>query len=81
MILIETIIFEWQLAKCKEELDEALADLYTCCEFVEKALVHASDTEVILVEKQVSDKLDKLVHLEVDEHLPETDYLHFEPGM
>ena len=41
------------LAKQKEELETSLADLYTTCEFVEKALEHGSETEVLLVKKQV----------------------------
>ena len=41
------------LAKQKDELETSLADLYTTCEFVEKALEHGSETEVLLVKKQV----------------------------
>ena len=41
------------LAKQKEELETSLTDLYTTCEFVEKALEHGSETEVLLVKKQV----------------------------
>ncbi len=37
----------------KDELESSLTDLFTSCEFVEKALEHGSDTEVLLVKKQV----------------------------
>ena len=40
-------------AKQRDELEGSLADLYTSCEFVEKALTHGSDTEILLVKKQV----------------------------
>ena len=42
------------LAKQRDELEGSLADLYTSCEFVEKALTHGSETEILLVKKQVS---------------------------
>ena len=41
-------------AKQRDELEGSLADLYTSCEFVEKALTHGSETEILLVKKQVS---------------------------
>ncbi len=37
------------LAKQRDELEGSLADLYTSCEFVEKALKHGSETEILLV--------------------------------
>ncbi len=37
----------------KDELESSLTDLFTSCEFVEKALEHGTDTEVLLVKKQV----------------------------
>ena len=40
-------------AKQRDELEGSLADLYTSCEFVEKALTHGSETEILLVKKQV----------------------------
>ena len=42
-------------AKQRDELEGSLADLYTSCEFVEKALTHGSETEILLVKKQVRD--------------------------
>ena len=45
------------LNKQKDELEGSLADLYTSCEFVEKALTHGSETEILLVKKQVEERL------------------------
>ena len=35
-------------------MESSLTDLFTSCEFVDKALTHGSDTEVLLVKKQAS---------------------------
>ncbi len=47
------------LGKQRDELEGSLADLYTSCEFVEKALTHGSETEILLVKKQVCLQISK----------------------
>jgi tripartite motif-containing protein 2/3 len=69
------------LAKQKDELEASLADLYTSCEFVEKALEHGSDTEILLVKKQVGDRLaDYGEKMEVVRDPAENEYLVYLPG-
>jgi len=46
LVISNTFLF---LAKQRDELEGSLADLYTSCEFVEKALKHGSETEILLV--------------------------------
>ncbi len=69
------------LAKQKDELETSLADLYTSCEFVEKALEHGSDTEILLVKKQVGERLaDYAEKMEVVREPAENEYLVYLPG-
>ncbi len=56
LLLLSTMLMllSFLSAKQRDELEGSLADLYTSCEFVEKALTHGSETEILLVKKQVS---------------------------
>ena len=68
------------LAKQKDELENSLADLYTSCEFVEKALTHGSETEILLVKKQVEERLLEYGQMQVVTTPAENSYLVFEKG-
>ena len=68
------------LAKQKDELEGSLADLYTSCEFVEKALTHGSETEILLVKKQVEERLMEYGKMQVVTVPAENSYLVFEKG-
>lgn len=68
------------LAKQKDELETSLADLYTSCEFVEKALTHGSETEILLVKKQVEERLLEYGQMQVVTTPAENSYLVFEKG-
>ena len=68
------------LAKQKDELEGSLADLYTSCEFVEKALTHGSETEILLVKKQVEERLIEYGQMQVVTTPAENSYLVFEKG-
>ena len=54
-LVVTIIVLPLFSAKQRDELEGSLADLYTSCEFVEKALTHGSETEILLVKKQVRD--------------------------
>ena len=68
------------LSKQKDELESSLADLYTSCEFVEKALTHGSETEILLVKKQVEERLLEYGQMQVVTTPAENSYLVFEKG-
>jgi len=68
------------LAKQKDELEGSLADLYTSCEFVEKALTHGSETEILLVKKQVEERLQEYGKMQVVKTPAENSYLIFDKG-
>ena len=68
------------LAKQKDELEGSLADLYTSCEFVEKALTHGSETEILLVKKQVEERLQEYGRMQVVKTPAENSYLVFDKG-
>ena len=69
------------LAKQKDELEGSLADLYTSCEFVEKALTHGSETEILLVKKQVEERLQEYGRMQVVKTPAENSYLVFDKGI
>ena len=68
------------LAKQRDELETSLADLYTSCEFVEKALTHGSETEILLVKKQVGERLIEYGQMQVVTTPAENPYLVYEKG-
>ena len=68
------------LCKQRDELETSLADLYTSCEFVEKALTHGSETEILLVKKQVGERLVEYGQMQVVTTPAENPYLVFEKG-
>lgn len=68
------------LSKQKDELEGSLADLYTSCEFVEKALTHGSETEILLVKKQVEERLLEYGQMKVVTTPAENSYMSFEKG-
>ena len=68
------------MCKQKDELETSLADLYTSCEFVEKALTHGSETEILLVKKQVGERLGEYGQMQVVTTPAENPYLVFEKG-
>merc|ERR1719300_334007 len=41
----------------RKELEDNLADLYTSCEFVDRAIDNATPTQLLLVKKQVGERL------------------------
>jgi tripartite motif-containing protein 2/3 len=61
-------------------LEGSLADLYTSCEFVEKALTHGSETEILLVKKQVEERLQEYGKMQVVKTPAENSYLIFDKG-
>ncbi|XP_059080014.1 tripartite motif-containing protein 2-like [Tigriopus californicus] len=69
------------LDRQKDEIETSLADLYTSCEFVEKALTHGSETEILLVKKQVGDRLVEYSQMQVVQEPAENRYLVFQPGL
>ena len=68
------------LSKQKDELEDSLADLYTSCEFTEKALTHGTETEILLVKKQVEERLQEYGQMQVVTSPAENSYLVFEKG-
>jgi len=68
------------LCKQRDELETSLADLYTSCEFVEKALTHGSETEILLVKKQVGERLVEYGQMQVVTTPAENPCLVFEKG-
>lgn len=66
--------------KQRDELEGSLADLYTSCEFVEKALTHGSETEILLVKKQVGERLVEYGQMQVVTTPAENPYLVFQSG-
>ena len=61
-------------------MEGSLADLYTSCEFVEKALTHGSETEILLVKKQVEERLQEYGKMQVVKTPAENSYLIFDKG-
>jgi hypothetical protein len=68
------------LTKQRDELESSLADLYTSCEFVEKALEHGSETEILLVKKQVGERLVEYGQMQVVTTPAENPYMLFQKG-
>ena len=64
----------------RDELESKLADLYTSCEFVEKALTHGTETEILLVKKQVGEVLESYGKMEVDQEPLDNSYAIFHSG-
>lgn len=68
------------LMKQRDEFESSLGDLYTSCEFVEKALTHGSETEILLVKKQVGERLLEYGQMQVVTTPAENPYVVFEKG-
>ncbi|XP_023215414.1 tripartite motif-containing protein 2-like isoform X1 [Centruroides sculpturatus] len=65
------------LEQQKHLLELCLSDLGTSCDFTENALNHGTDTEILLVNKQMSEKLGDLADMTVQKMPEENDYLVF----
>ncbi len=73
------LTFPWTGSQ-RDDLESGLADLLTSCEFVEKALSHGSETEILLVKKQVGERLAQYGQMDVVTQPAENQYLVFTPG-
>ncbi|UYV83691.1 TRIM2 [Cordylochernes scorpioides] len=65
------------LASQKEFLEMSLSNLRTSCELTENALNHGSDTEILLVNKEMSEKLIEIADMNVQKMPEENDFLEF----
>lgn len=55
----------------RERLEACRNQLETTCRFTERALAHGTDTELLMLHKQVSEKLTELALMRADEEQPE----------
>lgn len=65
------------LAKQLESLEKTLAGIKSCCEFTENALKHGNETEILLVRKEMSEKLTQLCSEDFCQMPEENDELIF----
>lgn len=65
------------LRQQREMLDACLANVNTSCDFTEKALSHGSDAEVLIVKKQMAERLTEFSAVQVQRMPEENDYLVF----
>lgn len=65
------------LRQQREMLDACLANANASCEFTEKALGHGSDTEILIVKKQMAERLSEFGEVQVQKMPEENDYLVF----
>ncbi|KAK2165942.1 hypothetical protein LSH36_44g11016 [Paralvinella palmiformis] len=60
-----------------ENLENVLAGINNCCEFTENALKHGNETEILLVRKEMTEKLSQLSSKDVQTQPEENDFLSF----
>ena len=65
------------LEEQQQNLENMLASINSCCEFTETALKHGNETEVLLVRKEMTEKLSQLSCQEIQKLPEENDYLAF----
>ena len=69
------------LGRQKDELESVLADIYTACEFVDKALeAESRETDILVVKKQLEDRLEAFKAIKVDKDPAESHYINYIPG-
>ncbi|XP_022244408.1 tripartite motif-containing protein 2-like isoform X1 [Limulus polyphemus] len=62
----------------REALEQCLNNLANSCEFTENALTHGNETEILLVNKQIAEKLKEFSELVVKKAPEENSYIAFE---
>ncbi|XP_035680696.1 tripartite motif-containing protein 2-like [Branchiostoma floridae] len=62
----------------KEALNSALANISSSCEFTEQALSHGNETEVLLIKKQMSDRLTELASIKYPLKPEQNDFVLFQ---
>ena len=63
-----------------ESLENILASINSCCEFTENALRHGNETEVLLVRKEMTEKLSQLSSPDIQKLPEENDFIAFNDG-
>lgn len=66
------------LKEQKENLENILSKIQSCCEFTEETLEHGNDTEILLVKKEMSDKLREYSYSRIQQQPEENDYVNFD---
>lgn len=66
------------LKEQKENLENLLTKINNCCEFTEETLEHGNDTEILLVKKEMSDKLREYSYSRIQQQPEENDYVNFD---
>ncbi|XP_076344976.1 tripartite motif-containing protein 2-like isoform X2 [Tachypleus tridentatus] len=66
------------LFKQRESLEQCLNNLANSCEFTENTLAHGNETEILLVNKQIAEKLKEFSELVVKRAPEENSYIVFE---
>lgn len=66
------------LKEQKENLENILTKIQSCCEFTEETLEHGNDTEILLVKKEMSDKLREYSYSRIQQQPEENDYVNFD---
>ncbi|ELU03406.1 hypothetical protein CAPTEDRAFT_168454 [Capitella teleta] len=63
-----------------ESLEATLNGINSCCEFTQNALKHGNETEVLLVRKEMTEKLSHLSAPDVQKQAEENEFLAFNDG-
>ncbi|XP_013772309.2 tripartite motif-containing protein 2-like [Limulus polyphemus] len=66
------------LTEQRESLEQCLNTLASSCEFTENALTHGNDTEILLVNKQMAEKLKEFSEMAIKKSPEENTYIVFE---
>lgn len=66
------------LTEQKENLENILTKINSCCEFTDETLEHGNDTEILLVKKEMSDKLREYSYSRIQQQPEENDYMNFD---
>ena len=79
LAVLESTFHEKQqiLADQLDSLENILASINSCCEFTENALRHGNETEVLLVRKEMTEKLSQLSSPDIQKLPEENDFLAF----
>ena len=65
------------LGEQQENLESMLTSISSCCDFTENALKHGNETEILLVRKEMTEKLSQLSCQDIQKMPEENDYLAF----
>ncbi|XP_014767947.1 tripartite motif-containing protein 2 isoform X2 [Octopus bimaculoides] len=66
------------LSKQKETLESTLSRISNCCEVTEEALTHGKETAILVVKKEVTEKLQELGSMSINYQPEENEFLEFD---